>query len=106
MMGIDLEQTAETTIEFRRMVKPLVDWYEGRKDNRSIIVLTAEKPDEGDKDTPHKLEAAVLGNGEFLVDSIVQTMGQDERVNILFKKALFVSAVQNIIKKSDGKKKN
>lgn len=106
MMGIDLEQTAETTIEFRRMVKPLVDWCEGRKDNRSIIVLTAEKPDEGDKDTPHKLEAAVLGNGECLVDSIVQTMGQDERVNSLFKKALFVQAIQNIIKKSDGKKKN
>ena len=54
----------------------------------------------------HKLEAAVLGNGECLVDSIVQTMGQDERVNSLFKKALFVQAIQNIIKKSDGKKKN
>jgi hypothetical protein len=106
MMGIDLEQTAETTIEFRRMVQPLVDWCKGRKDNRSIIVLTAEKPDEGDKDTPHKLEAAVIGNGECLVDSIVQSMGQDEKVNSLFKKALFVSAISNIIKKRDGKKEN
>lgn len=108
MMGIDLEQTAETTIEFRRMVKPLVDWCEGRKDNRSIIVLTAEKPDEGDNDTPHKLEAAVLGNGECLVDSIVQSMGQDKRVSELFKKATMFATIKDVIfmKKGDGKKEN
>ena len=95
------------TKDFREIINPLVDWCENDNEHRSVIVLTVEKSDvkgESDNDdsnnrTCKSLQAAVLGSGECLLDSIVEAMGQNNKVAELFKKGVLVATLKNIIKK-------
>lgn len=92
--------------DFKQMVQPLVEWQEGGKGRCSVIVLTLEKTDAGDdtkKDGEHttlnSLQAAVLGNGECLSDSIVELMGKSPEIGVLIKKGVLVASLKKILEK-------